>query len=369
LLAINGNARLAIADLPADHPVQESLKEIAKAGLRATDLVRQILAFSRPREEKLEIQQLQPLVEEAIKLVRATLPANIEIRSRFSADLPAAAIDATQIHQVLVNLATNSAHAIGDRGGTIDIRLEVCDLRTEDLVLAQGLRTGRYLRLHVGDNGSGMDSATLARIFDPFFTTKPAGQGTGLGLSVVHGIIQSHSGAISVYSDVGRGTVFHLYFPAASQPEVQRIPAQQELAQTREERLMYVDDEEALVLLATRTLTRVGYQVTGFTDAREALREFRNHPTDFDAVVTDMSMPRMSGLEFANEILAIRPDVVVVMTSGYMRPEDQLKAEALGIRDVILKPSTSEQLASSLDRLLQDRRKNTQKYVQTQAKV
>ena len=355
LLAINGNAKLAIADLPADHPAQESLNEIVKAGARAADLVRRILSFSRPAEQKREVQQLQPVVEEAVKLVRATLPANIEIKTSFLAGLPAVAVDATQVHQVIVNLATNAAHAIGDRGGLIDLRLDACECGPDDPGRAPGLRAGRYVRLCVGDNGCGMDSTTLARIYDPFFSTKPVGQGTGLGLSVVHGIVASHDGAVTVYSDVGRGTEFYLYFPAAMKPvpAVETEPPQSE--PVRRGNILYLDDEEALVLFGTRMLTRLGFRVTGFTDAEEALQEFRAHSGEFDAIVTDLSMPRMNGLDFARAVLAIRPEIAVVITSGYVRPEDQEKAQNLGIRDFILKPSTADQLAKALDHLLQQR--------------
>jgi CheY-like chemotaxis protein/two-component sensor histidine kinase len=355
LQAINGNARLALADLPANHPVQESLKEIEKAGARAADLVRRILTFTRPSEQKREVQQLQPVVEEAIKLVRATLPANVQIRTNFAAGLPPAEVDATQLHQVIVNLATNGAHAIGDRQGIVELRLELCDLTANDAERVPGLVPGRYIQLYVGDNGCGMDRATQARIFDPFFTTKPVGQGTGLGLSVVHGIVKSHDGAVTVYSEVGKGTVFHLYFPVASGPETQHSAEPQHTERIRNEHLIYVDDEEALVFFATRMLTRLGYRVTGYTDALEALREIRAHPGEVDAVVTDLSMPRISGLDVAREALAIRPDLIVVITSGYMRPEDQLQAEQMGVREIIMKPTSATQLANRLDKLMQER--------------
>ena len=355
LLAINGNAKLAISDLPPDHPAQESLNEIAKAGARAADLVRRILTFTRPGEQKREVQRMQPVVEEAIKLVRATLPANIEIRTQFPTGLPPVAVDATQIHQVIVNLATNGAHAIGDRQGVVELRLDTSEVGPNDIERVPDLRPGRYVKLYVGDNGCGMDSGTLARIYDPFFTTKPVGQGTGLGLSVVHGIIKSHDGAVTVYSEVGKGTAFHLYFPVASQPETQSVPDPKQIERTRNEHVIYVDDEEALVFFATRMLTRLGYRVTGYTDAEEALREIRAHPFEVDALVTDLSMPRMSGLDLAREALTARPDLTVVITSGYMRPDDQVKAEQLGVREVILKPTTANQLAGKLDKLMQER--------------
>jgi PAS domain S-box-containing protein len=353
LLAINGNAKLAMSDLPPDHPVQESLSEIAKAGARAADLVRRILAFSRPQEQKHVAQPFQPVIEEALKLVRATLPASIQIETHFPPSLPAVAMDSTQIHQVIVNLATNASHAIGDKPGTIDVRLTDRMLTPDDLLANPDLRQGRYVLLCVSDSGCGMDRATLDRIFDPFFTTKPVGQGTGLGLSVVHGIVSSHEGAISVYSQPGQGTAFNLYFPAVEAAVRPALSVQKPSARPeRSEHLLYVDDEEGLVFLGTRVLQRLGYKVTGHTDANVALDDFRSRPNDFAAVITDLSMPRMSGFALARELMKVRPGVPIIMTSGYVRPEDQAAAEALGIHHVILKPSTADDLGRALDDLL-----------------
>ncbi|MGB9405166.1 MAG: CHASE3 domain-containing protein [Candidatus Acidiferrales bacterium] len=351
LLAIKGNTKLAVADLPPDHPVQQSLAAIGKAGSRAADLVRRILAFSRPQELKRELIQLQPVVEEGLELLRATLPATVEIRTVFASGLPAVVADATQIHQIIVNLATNAAHAIGPKSGQIELRLDAVNIREDRAISTPDLQAGRYVHCSVSDNGCGMDRATVDRIFDPFFTTKGPGEGTGLGLSVVHGIIKNHGGAISVYSEPGRGTAFHLYFPASgnavgSAPE---SPCEAEPAQN--EHVLYVDDDEALVDLVTRVLGRLGYRVSGYTDAARALEKFRSSPQDFDAVVTDLSMPGMSGFEFAGEVLAARPDTPIVMTSGYVRPEDQEEALRMGLRDLILKPDTIEQLGRTLDQV------------------
>ena len=351
LLAITGNIKLAVADLPPEHPAQENLAEIAKAGARATDLVRRILAFSRPQELKREVLHLQPVVEEALKLVRATLPVTIEFRTAFACDLPTVVADGTQIHQVIVNLATNAAHAIGEKSGVIEFRLDVIKVEEGDADAAANLQVGEYVRLYVSDNGCGMERATLDRIFDPFFTTKGPGEGTGLGLSVVHGIMTNHGGAVRVYSEPGKGTVFHLYFPAAGRAvEITQKPVR-EAERERHERILYVDDEEPLVYLATRLLERIGYKVTGHTDAVLALEEFRARPTEFDVVVTDLSMPKMSGFEFAREVLARRADMPIVLTSGYVRPEDQERALRMGLRDLILKPHTIEQLSRTLDQL------------------
>jgi len=352
LLAINGNARIATEDLPENHPARESLTEITKAGARAADLVRRILAFSRPQEFKRETLNLQSVVEEAMKLLRASLPATIEFRTHFSESVPAVVADATQIHQIVVNLATNAAHAIGTKAGCIEFRTDSVWLNENSPELLAELQPNHYVCLHVKDNGCGMDRATLDQIFDPFFTTKKVGEGTGLGLSVVHGIMAKHGGAVRVYSELGKGTIFHLYFPASSGQVVAKPETVQIALRGRNEHILYVDDEEGLVFLGKRLLERLGYVVTGHTDALKALEEFRANPHNFQAVVTDMAMPGMSGLEFARELLATRPDVPIIMTSGYVRPEDQEKALRMGLRDLLLKPHNSDQLARAVDRVL-----------------
>ena len=354
LFAINGNARMALEDLPPHHPIRPYLSEISKAGGRAADLVRRILAFSKPLEAKRDPVSIEPVIQEALNLVRATLPASIHIDFKGSSDLPLVEIDPSQLHQIIVNLATNASHAIGDRPGNITVRLAERCVTSDDCLGTSGLREGHFVCLTVSDDGCGMDRAILDRIFDPFFTTKPVGQGTGLGLSVVHGIVNSYHGAISVYSQPGQGTSFLLYFPAsegstpAANPRV--VKSANKLAHG--ENILLIDDEEALVMLGTRFLERLGYRVTGHVDALIALEEFRADPNRFAAVVTDLSMPRISGFEVARQILSIRPDIPVVLASGYVRPEDEQQASSIGIRRVLLKPSTVDVLAQTLDEIL-----------------
>jgi PAS domain S-box-containing protein len=344
LAAINGNADLALSQLAPEHPAHECLTEIAKGGTRAADL-----GFSRPMEQMRKEQAPQLVVEEAVKLIRATLPATIEIRTEFAPDLPWLNVDSTQIHQIIVNLATNAAHAIGDRPGHIDVRLDAACIDLEQASASSDLTKGRYVRLFVSDNGCGMNAETRKQIFDPFFTTKPPGQGTGLGLSVVHGIVSSYNGAIKVFSEPGEGTAFHIYFPAVEHSVDVAQPEQKESQPAGSGRhILYVDDEEALVYLATRKLENLGYKVSGFTDAESALREFRLRPGDFDLVVTDVSMPRMSGLELARELIAVRANIPIIATSGYVRPEDEAKAEEIGVREFMLKPVKMDALVNTL---------------------
>jgi len=356
LTAITGNTKLALEDLPADHPARTYLAEIGKAGSRAVELVRRILTFSRQQPPERKLLKLQPLVEEVLKLLRASIPAMIEIRTTSTAGAAPVLADATQIHQVLMNLGANATHAMGDRG-VLEVRESMIDIDADLARTSPELRVGRYVHLSISDSGCGMDRVTLARVFDPFFTTKAQGQGTGLGLSVVHGIMKAHGGAVTVYSEPGRGTIFHLYFPAVADGETAETqkPAVP-VPKGNGERILYVDDEEPLVYLTTQVLGRLGYKVSGFVEAESALRCFLEDPDQFDAVITDLAMPRLSGRDLAAKFLQIRPDVPVILATGYIRPEDTEGARRLGVRDLVLKPNTVEELGHILHRILSERR-------------
>ena len=355
LAAIRGNADLAIADLPPDSPALVSINEIKRSAARAADLVRQILAFSRQEGAERRPIALQTAVAEVIRLLRATLPALIEIHTSFAPRMPSILADATQIHQVIMNLGVNAAQAIGERAGVIEFRLDCVTMPMRPGHAIAELPPGRYVRLSVSDTGCGMDQATLERIYDPFFTTKPAGRGTGLGLSVVHGIMQSHEGAISIDSAPGRGSTFCLYFPVAREVASADPLAAAPARQGHGQHILYVDDEEALVFLAQRSLQRLGYRITVSTDPLQALEIFRAGPAQFDCVVTDLSMPGMSGPDLARELLKIRPDLPIVLTSGHVRPQDVQTAQRIGIRDVMRKPGTIDELARVLDDILRER--------------
>jgi PAS domain S-box-containing protein len=350
LTAITGNAKLALTDLPGDHPVQQNLAEIQKASLRATQLVRQILTFGRQQAPTREAIKLAPVVDEALKLIRSALRAGIEIRTHFDSGLPDVFADSTQIHQIVMNLATNAADAMGKlQAGVLEIRSESVLVDADLARATPDLHEGAYVRLSIRDSGCGMDKATTGRIFEPFYTTKPPGEGTGLGLSVVHGIMKTHGGAITVYSEVGKGTVFQLYLPAAQEAAADTRPLQtQGELRGHGERVLYVDDEEPLVFLMTRMLTQLGYNVTGCTEPEKALETFRSGPHDFDVVVSDLSMPQMSGIDLAREILQTRPGMPILIASGYIRPEDNEEVRSLGLPDLLLKPDTIEELGRSL---------------------
>jgi PAS domain S-box-containing protein len=351
--AILGNAALALADVGTDHRALESIVEIDKAGRRARDLVQQILAFSRKQALSRSIIALGPVVEDAVKLLQATLPAGVQLRAVCAAGTPSALADPTQIHQVLVNLCTNAWHAMEGRSGNIDVRLDDCFVDAEWAVAHPDLRPGRYARISVRDTGEGMNAATMDRIFEPFFTTKAIDEGTGLGLSVVHGILQGHEGAIVVDSAPGIGTTFHLYFPAtdAQAPADSSAAAVSAPLRGQGQHVLYLDDDEALVSLVSRMLERQGYRVSGHTLAQAALDAVRADPGGFDLVLSDYNMPVMSGLDVARELSRIRPDLPVAVISGYITDELREEAPRSGVRHLIYKPDTADELCEVVWRL------------------
>jgi signal transduction histidine kinase/CheY-like chemotaxis protein len=352
LSAISGNVTLGLADLPAGHRVQQNLEEIGKAAARATRLVRQVLLFSRQNAPKREPIHLASVVEEAVGLLRAGLRANISFQTEFAPEVPTVLADSTQIHQIVMNLCTNAADAIGDKHGSIKIRIKEPGGTAMTNIANYRLSRGNYVQLTIEDTGCGMNEQTLRQLFEPFYTTKPAGKGTGLGLSVVHGIVQQHGGAITVQSSLGQGSRFDVYLPAAAEKSATDHAPQGEVARGNGEKVLYVDDEEPLVLLMTRMLERIGYEVSGCTDPQEALKLFRSSPQSFGAVVSDLSMPGMSGTELAREILQIRPGTPIIITSGYVRSKDNDAVRALGLPDIQLKPDTVEELAKTLKELM-----------------
>jgi CheY-like chemotaxis protein len=297
---------------------------------------------------------MAPVIDQCVSLLKATLPARVTVQASIARSTQPIMADASQMLQVLVNLGTNAAHAMQEVGGTVDIRVESV---TVDQRLANAhpdLEPGKYARISVSDTGHGMDAATQLRIFEPFFTTKGVGEGTGLGLSVVHGIVASHGGVILVRSELNVGSTFELYLPAAEaaveNPDGQPEPK----VKTKGcgQRILCIDDDEPLMYLLKRLLERQGYQVTGYTDAREALDAFQANPDAFDAVVTDYNMPGLSGLEVARSISSIRPNLPVAVASGFITDELKTQALALGVTDLIFKPNAVEEYGEVVARLV-----------------
>jgi len=355
LSAINGNAELALQDVGAEHAAQQSIREILKAGSRAKNLVQQILTFTRAQQPQRVVLSLAPVVEETAGFLRVALPSTAELVVSLAPDVPNVLANATQVQQVLLNILTNAWHALGAERGSIEVTLRRVVLGEDAARLDAELHAGVYARLSVRDTGRGMDDATRARIFEPFFTTKSQLQGTGLGLAVAHGIVDGHEGAIVVTSAVGAGSTFDIYFPAAS-GALAELPAAQPamLPQGGGQRLLYLDDEEALVMLTTRIFERSGYIVSGFTNSVDALDAFRAAPLRFDLAVTDFNMPGASGLDVAAELMKIRPDMSVVLTSGYVTDELRDQAARVGIRKVIYKPNTVKELCDAVQQVLQE---------------
>ena len=354
LTAILGNAEMATMKTAADHPARPNLTRILEAGTRASHLVQQILTFTHQQEFSRTVLDLAPVLHEALNLLRATLPANIKLTAACKPAAPTVLADATQIYQVVMNLCTNAWHALKEQPGHIAIELAPVTLTQALRSFQATLQPGCYARLSIRDTGCGMEPETVERIFDPFFTTKSVGQGTGLGLSVVHGIVRGHEGAIVVESCPGQGTTFHLYFPAAKAsalagPSIDPTPAAQ---QGRGHHLLYLDDEEMLVELVRTKFESLGYQVTGCIKPADALDAVRADPTGFDIVVTDYNMPGMSGLEVASALAQLRADLPVVLVSGYLSPAAQAATLAAGIREIVYKPTVLQQLEGVIARLL-----------------
>jgi signal transduction histidine kinase/ActR/RegA family two-component response regulator len=359
LQAISGNTTLALLGVQGNHRVRGFLDEVTIAAARASDLVRQILAFSRPDVQPPRAISLADAVGEALKLVRATLPATIAIHTDLDPRAPLVAADASKIHQVVVNLATNAAHAVSAAGGAIDVKLQAITLARGATPLAPELPAGSYVALHVHDNGCGIAPSSLPRIFDPFYTTKSVGQGTGLGLSVVHGIVKSLGGAVTVRSELGVGSTFSVYLPGLSVEALETEQNAREMAVPAlagGERVLFVDDERMLVTLGVGILRMLGLRPTGFTDPVAALAALEAAPDQFDVLVTDAAMPVLSGYELSERALALRADLPVIMVSGYVGPDELVHAEQLGVRELLLKPVSIDELHRALARALRGQR-------------
>jgi signal transduction histidine kinase len=351
LAAVRGNVDLLAHEFAGDDRVAASLEEIRKAISRSGELVRRIMAFGQPGDVNHEAVDLASVVDEVLRLLRSTLPAAISLRTDFAPDAPRALADAGQVHEVIVNLSTNAAYALGKQPGSITYRLDAVRLDERQAAAVPGLESGRYVRLSVTDTGSGMDAARLGRIFDAFYTTKPVGEGTGLGLSVVHGIMKSHGGAVSAESSPGMGSTFSLYFreaPAAPAHPVQLTTAPPSPDGGR--RVLYVDDEEAIVSVAVRALTRLGHAVRGFTDPGAALAAFERSPGEFDVVVTDLSMPQMSGIDLTRRVLAARADTAVILATGWLPNDQERAARDAGVREFVGKPVAIRDLSDTINR-------------------
>jgi signal transduction histidine kinase/CheY-like chemotaxis protein len=348
---ILGYAEMLVESTAEGSPQRRYAQNVLTAATRASALVEQILSYSRSQRGKRVSVELDRIVAESLELVRGSLLAGIRLETR----LPGAPLfvvgDPTQLHQIMMNLCTNAIHAMGDHG-TLRVTLEAADVDAERVFPHTTLHPGRYARLMVEDTGSGMEPATVARLFEPFFTTKEVGKGTGLGLSLVYGIVTDSAGAIDVTSTVGRGSCFTIYLPRVDAPATVDDETQAPLVRGHGERVLVVDDEEALMAVTSEVLKRLGYEPTAFPDGAAALAEFEARPDRFDAVITDEVMPGLTGTELASSLRRRRVDLPILLVSGYIGPMMSERAVAAGVDVILKKPVQSRELAAALARVL-----------------
>ena len=339
-------------DMPKESSIYKDLNKIFDAAGRASDLVRQILAFSRRAETKKSPVILQPIVKEVFNLARSTIPANIDMVLQLETQSIRVLADPTQMHQILMNLITNAYHAVERSGGGIHVELMEALLEKNRPIGGRPLPNGKYALIRVSDTGQGIDPAILDRIFEPYFTTKPQGKGTGLGLSVVHGIVKASGGDIRVDSRPGDGTVFYVYLPLLQEERtIQEKPDTAPLA-AGSERILLIDDEAQIVDMETKLLQYLGYRVTGMTDSLAALADFQADPNRYDLVITDMAMPKLTGETLSRKILEIRPDIPIILCTGYSEAIDEKAANAIGIQGFFNKPGGTRELSNLIRNLL-----------------
>ncbi len=352
LAPIFGYTEMVMMRLDQTSKSHENLNAVLNAAQRAKDLVQQILTFSRKSELELKPLLLQPLIKETIKFLRSSLPSTIEIRQQVDEQCSAIMADSTQMQQVLMNLCTNAYHAMREQGGVLELSLKPVVLSPLDLAQFPGIKPGHYLRLGVRDTGAGMSEAVMERIFEPYFTTKEKGDGTGLGLSVVHGIVTSYGGYIKVSSEMGKRTEFSVFLPmikASPLPDSNHAltpPAR------GEERILLVDDEPEIVNMMQEMLEHLGYRVTAFTDSLEALAHFEQHPFAFELIISDVTMPKVAGPELARRLQEVRKDAKILICTGFSERIPEERIEALGIKGMVMKPTTMWDLAATVRSIL-----------------
>ena len=352
LYAIIGYTELSMDAVPEGSKARRNLQEVLKAADRAKNMVQQILNFSRNTEKEKKLISVLSVLKEAVNLIRTSLPSTIEIRQNIDADCGPVMADPTRIHEIIMNLGTNAYHAMREKGGILRITLRQDEIGSDDSKYDLDLNSGSYLKLTVEDTGHGIDSNIMEKIFDPYFTTKGVGEGTGMGLSVVHGIVRDHGGDISVYSEPGKGTAFHVYLPLIETGSVEREIISAEPVSTGTERILFIDDEEQIVQMVQQILESLGYHVTPRTSSVEALEAFRTMPDEFDLVITDMTMPNMTGAELAPRLLEIRSDIPIILCTGFSELMDENKAKAIGIREYVMKPIVRDKIAGTIRKVL-----------------
>ena len=348
---------LALVNVADDSPMRNSLQEVLEASHRAKDLVKQILDFSRRTETERFPLTVTPIVKEVINLLRSTLPTTIEIKQDIQAETGTVLADPTQIHQVLMNLCTNAAYAMREKGGLLKVSLSETEFFPGDVDKHPDLVPGRYIRLSVSDTGCGIAPSVKERIFEPFFTTKGRAEGTGMGLSVVDGVSKSYGGAVEVETEPGTGTTFYVFLPRTeSARTVQIKPAPQR--PTCDEHVLLVDDEKAMIDSVGAMLKHLGYKVTAMTSSIKALETFRSQPNEFDLVITDMTMPNMRGDELAKKLVGVKPEIPIILCTGFSEMISEQKAKSIGIREFVMKPIVMQEMAETIRKALENERGN-----------
>ena len=350
---IVGNTELAMDDVPEWNPARHNLEEIRIASMRARDVVKQIMAFSRQSPREMKPVRISAIIKEFLKLLRSSIPRTIEIHQNISSESDTVRADPTQINQVLINLCSNAAHAMGEKGGVLEVSLKNIEMDKGSAIHYHDLSPGKYIRLTVSDTGHGIEPKIMERIFDPYFTTKGVGEGSGMGLSVVHGIVKSHGGYFLVDSELGKGTTFQVFFPYIEDEPEPEIKIAIEIPMGKE-RILFVDDEKAMVDAIQPMIERLGYKVNSRTSSIEALETFRANPDRFDLIITDFTMPNMTGMELAKELLKLRSDIPIILCTGYSEYINEAKAKASGIRVFLTKPVVLGDIARTIRKVLDD---------------
>jgi len=361
LSSVIGFTEIALYDVEKGSDIEDSLREVYNAGKRAKDLVKQILTFARQADEEIRPVKAKPAVKEVLNFLRSSIPTTIEIKQNITSDASIMG-NPTQLHQIIMNLCTNAAYAMEEEGGTLEVGLEDIVIDENHKGREQGLKPGRYIKLTVSDTGTGISPENIGSIFEPYFTTKGPGAGTGFGLALVHGIVESFGGKIEVASELGKGSAFSIYLPIIKTTEIYRT-YEMEAVPTGSERILFVDDEPSISKMGRQILERLGYSVKTLTSSAEALELFRSRPNDFDLVITDMTMPNMSGDKLAVELMKIRPDIPVMLCTGFSKKISDDSIATIGIRAVAYKPIVKADLAKTVRKVLDDQQQEQTAYL------
>ena len=351
LWIIMANTELAAGNLPEGNTAHKNLQRVEKACSRGADLVQQILSFSRQDEHRPRPLDIMPITKELLKFLQSSIPATIELRQNISTQSATIMADPSQMHQTFINLCTNAIDAMGEKPGVLEISMTDVELDQNDTALHHDMAPGNYIRLSVKDTGMGMEPEVMERIFEPFFTTKDTGEGRGMGLAVIHGIVKNYEGAIEVHSEPGKGSTFHLFFPKIEKGTKSGSGSVAPSVEGKK-RVLFVDDDEEIANTGKEILEGYGYQVESKTCSEEALETFRNCPDKFDLVITDMIMPKMTGEELAEELVRIRPGIPIILCTGYDGEIYKERARKIGIKEVVMKPVTGHGLVNAIKKAL-----------------